>query len=471
MVERTRRPVEAGWRSRGKSWYRRCVEAGDRLALRLGRTMAGKAGRLRVVAAVSGRFPLYFHTFVYQELLALHEMSGADVRVFHLLDGDPAEIDPAFDYLLRRSVRLPNASEISKRDLAHYRRVAPERVDALFEVLAAQTGLSAEELMEDPAVGRAFSFARKVELVEPDYIHTYFFYEESLGGLVAQWLLGIPRGMTAYSDHVLDDWPLKLVSLHLATADLVVATSRRTRDELLELAGPERGSDVAAKILVKPNGVDGRRFPFAERRVRRGEALELLSVSRLEAKKGLLELVDVAVACRERGLQVRFHVVGGIDPERADSVRYADELRDKIEQSGVAAAFSLLGRRTQEELRPLLRGVDAFVAPYIETESGDKDGIPTAVLEAMSSGLAIVATDAGAMAEVIDDGVEGRIVPQRNPARMADVLAELAADQGWVARMGRCAHERFVREFDAQVTEAVLHERVAAIVRGRESST
>lgn len=464
MAERSRGPV-VGWRGLGKSWYRRCVEAGDRLAMRMGRAMAGATGRPRIAAAVSGRFPLYFHTFAYQELVALHRQMGAEVRVFYVLDGDWSAVDPAFAYLLRHPVRLPNAREISQRDYRHYCRIAPDRVESLLEALAVQTGRSVGELAQDVELLRAFSFARKVELYRPDYIHTFFFYGESLGGLVAQWLLGIPRGVTAYTDHALDDWSLKVVPLHLATADLVVATSRRTRDELIELGGGAHAAGVAAKIVVKPNGVDGRRFPFAERRPRAGPGLELLSVSRLEPKKGLLELVDVAVACRQRGLQVRFHIVGGIDPERRESMDYAEALRDKIDRCGMGAAFTLHGRRSQEELRPLFRGVDAFVAPYVETASGDKDGIPTAVLEAMSSGLAIVATDAGSLTEVLDDGVEGRIVPQRDPARMAEVLAELAADSGWVARMGRCAHERFAREFDVKVTEVAFHERLAVVLR------
>ena len=447
----------------GKSWYRRSLEAGDRLVARMRGAFAVGSDRPRIAAAVTGEFPLYFHSFAYQELVGLHEGLGAEVRVFHLLDGDQGQLDDSFRYLSRSRQRLPNAREIWAADLAYYQARMPERVDALLGRIAAASGLTVEEVVADEALQRAFTFTRRLELWQPDYIHTYFFYAESLGGLVAQQLLGIPRGVTAYADHVLDDWPMKVVPLHVETADLVVATSRRVRDELLDASGVAT-SDLKAKIVVKPNGVDGRRFPFSERRAPSGGGIEVVSVSRIEPKKGLLELVDVAVECERRGLPVRFHVVGGPDTGRPDSVAYAAALDEKVERSGVTGSFSMHGRRSQRELVPLLRDVDAFVAPYIETEEGDKDGIPTAVLEAMSSGLAIVATDAGSITEVIDDGVEGRVVAQRDPGAMAAALAELLAEPGLAGRMGRHAHERFERDFDVSVTEGSLHERLARLL-------
>ena len=121
-------------RRAGKSWLRRGREASERLLLRCGRGLGAGRRRPRIAAAVSGRFPLYFHTFAYQELLGLHRGLGADVKVFHLLGGDRSAVQGAFGYLLRRSSWLPNAREISRRDLQHYRRVAGDRVRTLHPI-------------------------------------------------------------------------------------------------------------------------------------------------------------------------------------------------------------------------------------------------------------------------------------------------------------------------------------------------
>jgi glycosyltransferase involved in cell wall biosynthesis len=118
--------------------------------------------------------------------------------------------------------------------------------------------------------------------------------------------------------------------------------------------------------------------------------------------------------------------------------------------------------KKQPEFLPLLAQSRIFVAPYVEVASGDKDGIPTAVLEAMSTGLPIVATDAGSIGEAFTHGIEGLYVPQRDPERLADAIERLLADPATYARMAEAARRRAVSEFDAHVTEKRLHERIRA---------
>ena len=98
-------------------------------------------------------------------------------------------------------------------------------------------GLSPAALLDHEHVLHAFSFTRAVEAWRADYLHSYFFYEQSLFTWVASSLLGLPRGVSCYADHVLDDYALKAIRLQLADAAVVVATSRRIRDELNHLHG------------------------------------------------------------------------------------------------------------------------------------------------------------------------------------------------------------------------------------------
>jgi glycosyltransferase involved in cell wall biosynthesis len=106
-----------------------------------------------------------------------------------------------------------------------------------------------------------------------------------------------------------------------------------------------------------------------------------------------------------------------------------------------------------------------FVAPFVETESGDKDGIPTALLEGMSSGLPAVATDAGSIREVVDEGRDGLIVPQRQPEALADAIEALLADPARRAEFGRHAAASVRRRFAADTLERLFHERVEALLR------
>jgi glycosyltransferase involved in cell wall biosynthesis len=418
----------------------------------------------KAVVAATGRFPIYSHTFVYQELMGLHEI-GLDIRLFYWIREKPEAIHAAYSYLLKNSVKLQSVREDHIGDMNYWKNTHPARWQALLEKIARATGRSGAELEHEYEIMQACTFARTAEQAGVDYVHTYFFYEQSLFGMVTAWLLNIPRGITAYADHMLNDYPFKLVPLHLETADVIVATSQRIKRELVEIAGDR----FADKILVKPNGVNGRRFPF-QVRIRNSTDFEVISVSRIEPKKGLLTLVEAARLLLDRGRLINFHIVGTPDPGCPGSVEFAEVFYALIRNQGVSEHFVLHGYKDQEELVPLLRKVHVFVAPYVETPKGDKDGIPTALLEAMATGLPSVTTDAGSVLEVVDNGVEALVVPQCDPVRFAQALEQLMDDPVLGEEMGRRARERFDVEFDCRVTEKKLHEKITEVL-GRDVET
>ena len=139
-------------------------------------------------------------------------------------------------------------------------------------------------------------------------------------------------------------------------------------------------------------------------------------------------------------------------------------MRERIARHSLSNTVLMEGRKTGDEVRRYLAETDIFVLPSIELPNGDKDGIPTALLEAMAAGCAIVSTDAGSIPEVIDDGVEGYIVCQRDSVALADAIARLIGDDGLCERASKAAVDRVFRQFDIAVCEAVLHDRVRTAV-------
>src|SRR5262249_34876508 len=146
--------------------------------------------------------------------------------------------------------------------------------------------------------------------------------------LVASHLLGIPRGVSCYTDHTLADYDLKCVSLNLRHSRLIVATSKRIKRELLEIAPdvpPER-------IVVKPNAINADRFPALERaEPGSDEPYRLVCVSRMDPKKGLVFLVRALRLLRDRNRNVEVHLVGSVDQDQQGSRDYARELDAEIE--------------------------------------------------------------------------------------------------------------------------------------------
>jgi len=421
-----------------------------RLALR-----AKRRRRPRVIATACWTFPIYSQTFVHQEVAALAR-AGFEVRFFYAERAPRSELSHTCRDLWSLKRRVLLHRETGASDLARYRRRMPARVEALTRQLATVAGLAPADLERHEHFLHAFSFTRAVEAWGADYLHSYFFYEQSLFALVASQLLGLPRGMSCYADHMLADYPLKLVPLHLTTCSIVVATSRRIRDELESL----RGSPLAT-ILVKPNAIDTSSFAVPARRTRAaGEPLRLLCVSRIDPKKGIEYLIDAVRILLDRDLPVDVRVIGAANRHLPESIDYDAALRAQVMRLRLDGTVRFDGQRDSTEVRARLCDTHIFVAPSVELQNGDKDGIPTAVLEAMAAGCAIVATDAGSIREVIDDQREGLIVKQRDAAALAAALELLARDESRARRLAAAAAARARREFDITVSEAGFHARV-----------
>jgi glycosyltransferase involved in cell wall biosynthesis len=420
--------------------------------------------RFRAMASICGNFPIYSQTFVYQELLQLQE-HGFELRHAYSFGKARAELHQRFAGLWRPRRRLIHDYEQHRKDFSSYRRRMPAKVERLIDLLTEASGLPRETLIRHHDFLRGFSFTRMVEAWRPDWLHSYFFYERSLYALIAGFLLDIPRGITSYADHLLKDYELKVVPLQLTLSDVVVATSERIKRELLTLA-PNIDAD---KILVKPNAIDCRHFPVAERSEPGEQApWQLVSVCRIEPKKGLLHLAEAVRILRdERGRRVELHVIGEADKGVPVSEEYFRQLSAYCEQHRLGGTIHLEGRRMQADIARFLANAQIYVAPFVETETGDKDGIPTSLLEAMATGIAVVATDAGSMAEVITPDLDGVIVAQRRATALADAIDTLLSSPERRRQLGRAAAARVRTHFDVSVCEARLHARIDAVIAAK----
>ncbi len=446
-------------------WWRRTSTRWGH-SLRLWRLVVDRlcTRRPRLFATICGNFPIYSQTFVYQELVQLQK-HGFEVRHAYSFDLPRSDLHAAFASLWSRRRLLVHDWPRHVADMAYYRRKSPERFEALVTKVVAASGLSREQLLQHHDFVRAFSQARMVEAWRPRWLHSYFFYERSFYALVAGWMLGIPRGISSYADHLLKDYELKVVALHLELCDVVVATSARIKQELAALA-PHVSPD---KIVVKPNAIDSEHFPVVERPQPGPEwPWRLVCVARIEPKKGLLHLAEaMRILKHERGRRVELHLVGEPDRGNAASQAYAKELSDFCQQHSLWGTVHLEGRKPQTEVRRFLEGSHVFVAPFVETDAGDKDGIPTALLEAMATGIVVVTTDAGSMAEVVTHDVDGVRVPQRDGRALADAIERLLDDPGRRQQLGRAAAARVRSEFDVRVCEGRLHARIDAVLARR----
>jgi len=424
----------------------------------LERRPVARPGAPRVLAIGHFRFPVYSQSFVYQELASLAG-AGFDLLVAASRQGPRRELAERFRPLAARRVALEPHRSVGAAELARYRRLHPARVEAILADLERASGLGPERVLAHGDVLRAFAFARLAESFRADYLHSYFFYDGALAAWIASRLLGLPRGLTAYADHRLRDYPFKLAAEQIASAALPVATSRGVAAELAALAPA-----AAGRILLKPNSVDCdvfralRRAPPAP-----GAPLRLIAVSRIDPKKGLTHLLDAVERLRRDGLALELEIAGAAAGSEASRAEEA-ALRARLAEAGLAGAVRLVGALDERALLAALARAHLFVAPSVERPDGDRDGIPTSLLEAMATALPSIGTDAGSLAEAIEPGETGLLVAQRDPDALAQAIRELASDPTRRERLGVAAAASVRERFSSAQLEPRLHERLRALL-------
>lgn len=229
-----------------------------------------------------------------------------------------------------------------------------------------------------------------------------------------------------------------------ARGDLFLALSAAMRQQLVGLGCPE------AKLHVHHLGVDCQAIGFRPRSVQPGETLRLACTARMVPKKGLQYAILALAKLREWKLDAELHLVGD-GPERpALEALIADlELGGRVE---------LHGEVSQPRALRLMERCHVFVQPSVTSPDGDGEGTPTAILEAMASGMPVVGTRHAGIPEQIEDGVSGFLVPERDVARLAECLAGLLRRPDLWPLLGRRGRQRVEAQFDARKQSSTLIE-------------
>lgn len=184
-------------------------------------------------------------------------------------------------------------------------------------------------------------------------------------------------------------------------------------------------------------------------------------MGRLVEKKGFADLVRACAQLKESGHRFRCLIVG----ERGDQ---SDAIAELISSLGLSDTVRIMGPRTQAQLRLLYGQATVFVLPCLITDSGDRDGIPNVMAEAMAMGVPVVSTPISGIPELVADGKEGLLVPARDPAALAAAVARLLDDPAQRARISAAARARICACFDSSQTTTRLRDLFLDQLRARE---
>ena len=277
-------------------------------------------------------------------------------------------------------------------------------------------------------VGWARAVRRLIRTLEVDVVVTNS-QKAHLAGSVAARLSGVPVVWRLHDIVVPETFgPAQIMALRL--------TAAVSRPRVL---GVSAAVDGAAKNVLRianttclRNGVDTARLRAhgrLEMRERFGwpqEAVVFGMVGRLVRWKGCLELVEAAHRALQAAPEARFVLVGDEMIDAASGFR--DEILRRVDELGIGEQLRLMP--FTDDVGAVLAELDVLVQPSIEP-----DPFPTAVVEAAVMGVPVIATTQGGAAEIVGDGVHGRLVEPGDVTALAGACVELAADELGRARM------------------------------------
>lgn len=243
-----------------------------------------------------------------------------------------------------------------------------------------------------------------------DHIHAHFAALPANAAWTIHKIFGIPYSVTAHA-YDLHTSP-RLLRRSLSDAAFGVIVSEHTARLARKLV-PER-PDFSWHIVR--NGVPLDLFPPPQPRPPQSRPL-ILAVGRLLPQKGLSDLLEACRILRNEGCEFSCLIVG--------DGPLAAELRRQVSSSGLEGCVTFSGVLTGDELRRVYAGADFFALPCVTLPGGGGDTLPVVLTEAAARGLPLVSTPVAAIAEFIEDGLDGRLVPEHDPSALAAALRGL----------------------------------------------
>ena len=397
------------------------------------------------VAYIMSRFPKITETFILYEMVAI-EQQGVQVEVYPFLREQTPVMHPEAKAYVERAHFEPFVSLPLVWAHLHYLRRQPRAyLSTLWTLLRANWGSLRFFTRALALFPQAVYFARRMSDDGINHIHAHFASHPAAAAFVIHRLAGIPYSFTAHGSDLHRD--RHMLCEKVAAAEFVVPISEFNKSMILQDCGEHWGN----KVFVIHCGVDTEVFrPRSEPTAyERGEGpFTVLCIGTLHEVKGQTYLIEACRLLHERGVDFVCHFAGD-GPDMEMLVQQAAE-------AGLTDAIHFHGRLTREEIAELLAKADVVATPSVPTKSGRREGIPVVLMEAMGSGVPVVASGISGIPELVEDGRSGFLVAPRHVKGLAEGIERLYHDPQLRRRFGQAGRQKVITEFDLYKNAATL---------------
>ena len=371
--------------------------------------------RPKGIAYLLKRYPRLSETFILNEILEL-ERQGLDLSIFSLLPPEGGSFHPQVGMVKAPVTYIPQPS---LKDFWGWLKK--------HQTEAGNLSLNWEEALKlaleyDPdSKGYAYllqavTLAHYFRKQKIQHIHAHFATLASYMALSIHLLTGIPYSFTTHAkDIYTDEVDQSLLARKIEGTKFVVTVSDFNQKYLSNLFQGR----FDHKILRIYNGLDLE--IFKEDSLPREPNL-ILSVGRLIPKKGFEYLIGACQILKEKGLDFKCKIIGEGGQRNV--------LEQELKERGVDDRVEFLGGKTQDEVIRWMRRSTLLCLPCIVADNGDRDALPTVLLEALALGLPVVSTRVTGIPEIVEDGKEGLLVEEKDQSALSQAIVRLLDNPG-----------------------------------------
>jgi len=385
------------------------------------------------IAYIIGDYPNLTTTFIDRELIEAKRL-GLNITIVAIRKPDIDVTDQAVESIVAGTLYIRPVSVI-RMLRAHLRFLVtrPRRYVGTLTYLVTRPHPSVRSWLKTILHWVGGVMAADLLLLDgADHVHAHFADRATVLAIVVSRLLNIPYSVTAHAYDIYRS-PAFLQD-KITEAEFAVTCTAYNKQHLERVTGQE--------VELIYHGLDFEGVATSDSHSRSAGAPLILSVGRLQEKKGFPCLIRACALLRDHGIPFRCEIVGdGSDRE---------QLTEHVRELQLEEFVSLCGALPHSEVLSKYAHASAFVLACKVADDGDRDGIPNVILEAMAHGLPVISTEISGIPEVLRHRDTGILVKPDCPANLYEGIAYVLANPEQASEIGDNARTFVRNEFDVR---------------------
>lgn len=270
-----------------------------------------------------------------------------------------------------------------------------------------------------------------------DLVHAHFATQAAVTGMQISKIINKPFTFTAHAYEIfnLKAYSRKRLKMLEKNAYKVITPSEFNKNHIIKETGCPEDKIEIIRATICPE-----KFDKKEPNTTNKNKIKILGVGRLVEKKGFEYLIKAMKLIVKRNRNAFLTIIGKGELE--------DDLREQSYNLGLAKNINFVGAQSNERCIDELSSSDIAVLPCVKARDGDLDVCPLTLQEAMAMEIPVISTTVGSLPELIEDGIEGILIPERDEKAIADSIIKLIDDPKLRRKMGENGRMKITKEFN-----------------------